>query len=914
MLEFTVLKKKKCVKKCTGKVHGGGAIMTLLVLDGNSIVNRAFYGIKLLSTKNGQFTNGIYGFLNILLRLEEETNPDGVAIAFDLKAPTFRHKLYDQYKAGRHAMPPELASQMPILKELLTDLGYKLVEQEGYEADDILGTLAKSCGTETQCFLATGDRDSLQLVRDNVTVLLAATRHGQPETVHYTPELVKETYGVTPPQLIEVKALMGDTSDHIPGVAGIGQKTAGALIADYNSIDYIYDHLDELQIKPGVRAKLEKDKDNAYLSRTLGTICTSVPMDADPTHYVVGAGDHAKAAKTLARLEMFAMIDKLGLRDEAVSLEASEEATESIPVKELNAFSDLLALLQIQNQEQAQQQSRAQQQNTDATLNSGSTQTQAVFTYHLEEGQLSELAFAIDGTIYYLDETADKMGFSAFLEDDQIAKFTAESKPLFHYGFEQNLTIQNVCFDASLAGYILNPSANAYDPMRLLEEYGKITPGKLAAEYDTDFLREAVALDCVKDQLLAQINDNDQSQLLTLEISLAEVLASMEHIGFLVDKDGLQEYGKVIAEAVDRLASRVYEQVGYEFNLNSPKQLGKALFEDLGLPAKKKTKSGYSTNAEVLEGLAPQYPVVADILEYRTVSKLKSTYCDGLLKVIGSDGRIHSTLNQTETRTGRISSSEPNLQNIPVRKPIGAELRKFFVAKPGYTLVDADYSQIELRVLAHMANDANMIAAFESGEDIHKITASQVFHVPLDYVTPQMRSNAKAVNFGIVYGIGAFSLSQDIGVTRKEAQQYIDHYLENFSGVDAYMKQVVEEAKENGFVTTLFQRRRYLPELSASNRMLRAFGERVARNAPIQGTAADIIKIAMVKVYHRLQAEQLDAQLIMQIHDELIVEAKDDIADKVCNIVKEEMEHACKMAVKLSVDAHTGKSWYDAKG
>ncbi len=892
--------------------------MTLLVLDGNSIVNRAFYGIKLLSTKNGQFTNGIYGFLNILLRLEEETNPDGVAIAFDLKAPTFRHKLYDQYKAGRHAMPPELASQMPILKELLTDLGYKLVEQEGYEADDILGTLAKSCGTETQCFLATGDRDSLQLVRDNVTVLLAATRHGQPETVHYTPELVKETYGVTPPQLIEVKALMGDASDHIPGVAGIGQKTAGSLIADYNSIDYIYDHLDELQIKPGVRAKLEKDKDSAYLSRTLGTICTTVPMDADPTHYVVGAGDHAKAAKTLARLEMFAMIDKLGLRDEAVSLEASEETTESIPVKELSAFSELLPLLSAQKQEKGQQQTQSQQQSHGQQQNPATApnadQTQAVFTYYLEDGQLSELAFAIDGTLYYLDETADKTGFSAFLEDAQIAKFTAESKSLFHYGFEQNLTIQNLCFDASLAGYILNPSANAYDPMRLLEEYGKVAPGKLAAEYDTDFLREAVALDCIKDQLLAQINDNNQGQLLTLEISLAEVLASMEHIGFLVDKDGLQEYGKVIAEAVDRLASRVYEQVGYEFNLNSPKQLGKALFEDLGLPAKKKTKSGYSTNAEVLEGLAPQYPVVADILEYRTVSKLKSTYCDGLLKVIGTDGRIHSTLNQTETRTGRISSSEPNLQNIPVRKPIGAELRKFFVAKPGYTLVDADYSQIELRVLAHMANDANMIAAFESGEDIHKITASQVFHVPLDYVTPQMRSNAKAVNFGIVYGIGAFSLSQDIGVTRKEAQQYIDHYLENFSGVDSYMKQVVEEAKENGYVTTLFQRRRYLPELSASNRMLRAFGERVARNAPIQGTAADIIKIAMVKVYHRLQAEQLDARLIMQIHDELIVEAKDDIADQVCSIVKEEMEHACQMAVKLSVDAHTGKSWYDAKG
>lgn len=891
--------------------------MTLLVLDGNSIVNRAFYGIKLLSTKDGQFTNGIYGFLNILLRLQEETHPDSVAIAFDVKAPTFRHKLYDEYKAGRHAMPTELASQMPILKDLLQDLGYQIVEQEGYEADDLLGTLAKSCGKDQQCFLATGDRDSLQLVRDNVTVLLASTRRGQAETVHYTPALVKETYGVTPAQLIEVKALMGDTSDHIPGVAGIGQKTAGSLIADYGSVDYIYDHLEDLKITNGVRAKLEKDKDNAYLSRTLGTICCDVPMDTDPAHYAVGKGDYAKAAKTLAHLEMFGMIDKLGLRDEAPSEPNGDTETKEVPVKELTSFSELLPLLQKEKKASFSyflESAPVLPKNGDAKPTMNKNDGAAGAEEATEALSVKALAFALDGTLYYLGESADFNGFSDFLQDKETEKYVAESKPLFHYAMTQGITVQNIKMDASLAGYILNPSANAYNPERLLSEYGAGSTVKLPEAYDFDLVKEALALSQVQPILCSLIEENQQKELLELEISLAEVLASMEHLGFLIDRDGLQDYGKVIAEAVDRLAARIYEQVGYEFNLNSPKQLGKALFEDLGLPAKKKTKSGYSTNAEVLESLAVSYPVVKDILEYRTVSKLKSTYCDGLLKVIGADGRIHSTLNQTETRTGRISSSEPNLQNIPVRKPIGAELRKFFTAKPGYTLVDADYSQIELRVLAHMADDQHMIAAFRSGEDIHRITASQVFHVPLDYVTPQMRSNAKAVNFGIVYGIGAFSLSQDIGVSRKEAQTYIDHYLENFSGVDAYMKKVVEEAKENGYVTTLFQRRRYLPELSSSNRMIRSFGERVARNAPIQGTAADIIKIAMVKVYRRLKAEQLDAQLIMQIHDELIVEVREEQAERAAQVVKEEMEQACRMKVELSVDAHIGKTWYEAKG
>ncbi|MEE1187352.1 MAG: DNA polymerase, partial [Acutalibacteraceae bacterium] len=524
------------------------------------------------------------------------------------------------------------------------------------------------------------------------------------------------------------------------------------------------------------------------------------------------------------------------------------------------------------------------------------------------------LCLMADGVPVYLPEGSDFEGFDAFLQDRSIAKYTSDSKPLFAYAKTRGFRVENLQFDASLAGYILNPGAKTYDPVRLYEEYNRGKFGTIACDNDAALVNETLCLDRTKEYLLGAIDANNQADLLAMEISLAEVLASMEQDGFLVDADGLKVYGEEINKRVKEMTARIYDEVGFEFNLNSPKQLGEALFEKLGLPGGKKTKTGWSTNAAVLEELADEYKVVADILEYRTVSKLKSTYCDGLVKVIADDGRIHSTLNQTETRTGRISSSEPNLQNIPVRKPIGSELRKFFIAKPGYTLVDADYSQIELRVLASVANDENMIAAFKSGEDIHAITASQVFGVPLDYVTPLMRSNAKAVNFGIVYGIGAFSLSKQLGITRAEADRYIKGYLHNFSGVDAYMHDVVEQAKKDGYVKTLYERRRYLPELTASNRNLRAFGERVARNMPIQGTAADIIKIAMIKVYNRLAMEDLDARLIMQVHDELIVECEESIADKVLDIVKFEMEHAAALAVDMQVDAHIGKTWYEAKG
>ncbi len=865
--------------------------MKLLVIDGNSIINRAFYGIKMLTTKEGVFTNGIYGFLSILIKLREECSPDGIAVAFDLKEPTFRHKMYDGYKAGRKGMPPELASQMPILKELLPYLGITILEKPGYEADDILGTLSAACKEGDECFIATGDRDSFQLIRDNVTVLLASTKMGRAQTIHCTPSYIKETYGVEPKQMIEIKALQGDSSDNIPGVAGVGEKTASDLIARFGNIDYIYEHLDELDIKSGVHDKLAKDKDNAYLSRTLGTICLEVPIETDIETYKVNDGDPQAAASLLRNLEMFGMIEKLGLKDVVAgqsTAKGSDKPTKSVSVKTVMNFSEVLPKLQ--------------------------EAKKAIFTLKANGKEIESVCFSIGGEPYLLPKEASFDGFFEMLSDRYIKKYVDDSKALYSFAIANGVSLESVMFDGALVGYILNPSANAYDPIRLLDEYGKGKIGNVSVDTDDEQVKQTVALGLVAPYLLSVIDENNQADLLVLEICLAEVLASMEQIGFLVDVKGLTEYGEVISARVDELTKKIYEEAGFEFNLNSPKQLGVALFEKLEIPCKKKTKSGYSTSADVLEGLAEEYPIVADILEYRMVAKLKSTYCDGLLKVVAEDGRIHSTLNQTETRTGRISSAEPNLQNIPVRKPLGSELRKFFVAKEGFSLIDADYSQIELRVLAHMADDKNMIDAFKSGEDVHRITAAQVFGVSPEEVTSTMRSNAKAVNFGIVYGIGAFSLAKDIGVSRAEADAYIKGYLQNFSGVDSYMKNVVAEAKDTGYVKTLYERRRYLPELSSSNGMLRSFGERVARNMPIQGTAADIIKIAMVKVYNRLKLENLDAKLIMQVHDELIVEARDDIAERVCQIVKEEMENACALKVKLLSDAHIGKTWYEAKG
>ncbi len=863
--------------------------MKLLVIDGNSIVNRAFYGIRLLTNKQGQFTNGIYGFLNILIKLREECEPDSVAVAFDLKAPTFRHKMYSEYKAGRKGMPEELRSQMPILKQLLSDLGYTIIEKEGYEADDILGTLSAQCKGEDLCFIATGDRDSLQLVSDNTRVLLASTKMGKAVTTVYDKAKIMEDYGVEPSGMIEIKALMGDSSDNIPGVAGIGQKTAGELIQKYGSIDYIYENLDTLEIKKGVCEKLRAGKDSAYLSRSLGTICLEAPVELSLESYRIGQPDARKAISTLVSLDMFGMIEKLGLTAEKAEIPCPEETEEKkMSFKEERDLPGLLGKIK----------------------NEG----KAYFTVHFNEKGIRDFTFFFEDKILYAPE--DAIGFKeftvGFLESD-VEKHTHGVKQLYKYALSNDISLKNVRTDTEIAAYILNPSANSYDLHRLTQEYGI----QLEAEADEQYRDLADECPCFRELCLTlrkEIEENNQLTLLEeIEMPLAQVLAEMELVGFRVDSEGISDFGQQMALKAQELTERIYQQASQEFNINSPKQLGKVLFEDLAIPCKKKTKSGYSTNAEVLEELASEYPIVADVLEYRGISKLKSTYCEGLLKVIDSDGRIRSTLNQTETRTGRISSTEPNLQNIPVRSELGSQMRKFFCADEGRVLVDADYSQIELRVLAHLSGDEAMLQAFNNGDDIHTITASQVFNMPPFMVTPLMRSRAKAVNFGIVYGIGAFSLAKDIGVSRKEADNYIKGYLHHYSGINSYLDKTVEKAREDGFVSTMFGRRRYLPELSASNKMLQAFGERVAKNMPVQGSAADIIKIAMIKVSSRLKKEDLDAKLIMQVHDELIVECAQKDRQAVEIILKQEMENACKMKVKLVADVHSGTTWYQAK-
>lgn len=857
----------------------------LLVLDGNSIINRAFYGIKLLSTKSGVYTNAVYGFLNILLRLKEISQPDAIGVAFDVHAPTFRHKTYDAYKAGRHAMPDELRAQMPILKELLASLGIKTVACEGWEADDILGTLAEVCRRNgDECFIATGDRDSLQLAHGGVKVLLAHTKMGRPVTDVYDEKAIAEEYGVTPSELIQVKALQGDSSDNIPGVAGVGAKTALDLIQRFHNIDYIYENLDEIDVKKGVREKLARDKDKAYLSLDLGTIRTNAPVDTDINAYIPNCQNRQQAAALFAKYELFSLIEKFGL-NAADAVVRPVEAAEKILYK-VEKFADAKEL----------------------EFKSGA----AYFTFKIENNRLTDLYFAQEDRIVVLSQ--DIPGYDdfirAFFESD-TEKYSYNTKYLHRLAAEFGINCKNVQGDLMLSAYLLRPSDSNYDIDHLCLEYGVSMP-----ETDSDEsprAAEAAALKTLFEKTDMLLEEANQKTLLhEIELPLARVLGKMEITGFMVDKQGIETFGDRLSSRIDELTASIYELAGKEFNINSPKQLGTVLFEDLNIPCKKKTKSGYSTKAEVLEELAEDYPIVKDILEYRSLTKLKSTYCEGLLKVIAQDGRIHTSFNQVETRTGRISSLEPNLQNIPIRTELGREMRRFFVAEGGSTLIDADYSQIELRVLAALADDENMISAFNNGEDIHRTTAAQVFNLPPEMVTPLLRSRAKAVNFGIVYGIGAFSLAKDIGVSVREAKEYINGYLNHFSGVAAYMDKMIDTAKENGYAETLFHRRRYLPELASSNRMMRAFGERVARNMPIQGTAADIIKIAMIRVDERLEKENMRSRLILQVHDELIVESPEEEAQKALEIVTHEMENACKMKVRLVAAGKTGKTWYDS--
>lgn len=846
--------------------------MKLLVVDGNSILNRAFYGIRLLTTKDGQFTNAIYGFLTMLLKIQEDVTPDAVAIAFDLKAPTFRHKAYEGYKSNRKGMPEELHQQLQPLKDLLTLLGYTIITKEGYEADDILGTLSHTCKVNgDECVLATGDRDSLQLINDKVTVRLASTKGGKANAILYDEKKIMEDYGVTPRQLIEIKAIQGDSSDCIPGIPGIGPKGAGDLIQRFNNLDYIYENLDTIDIKDGMRKKLRENKDSAYMSRMLGEIKLDIPIDTDINHYLVNCTQPDEASRMMAKLELFSLIDKFKLK-EVESAEETPKEKKKYSLNEKNTI-DL------------------------------SGKELYIYSNSKSKGDIDYLYIIEENEII---KTTD---VDTVLKSEN-KKYVYSSKELFAYADKIGFEIKNLVFDVTLASYLLNPNSSSYDIDKLNGEYEVET-----YDGEDEFLCNIAPMIDLCNILEKKIEQCNQKKLLNeIEIPLSNVLAKMENLGFAVDKQGIEDFGKMLKEDIENLKSEIYNSVGREFNINSPKQLGVALFEDLALPCKKKTKSGYSTSADVLESLKNQHPVVSMVLQYRTLSKLNSTYCEGLLKVIGDDGRIHSSFNQTETRTGRISSTEPNLQNIPVRTELGREMRKFFTAREGWVLVDADYSQIELRVLADISGDKNMIDAFKNNQDIHAITASQVFNMPLDFVTGEMRSRAKAVNFGIVYGIGAYSLAKDIGVTNKEAKNYIESYLKHYSGIDKYMHDVVEKAKDTGYVETVFGRRRYLPELSASNGMTRAFGERVARNAPIQGTAADIIKIAMIKVDKRLTEENLEARLVLQVHDELIVECPSHESMRVAMILQEEMEKAVSLSVPLVADSAVGKTWYDAKG
>lgn len=845
--------------------------MKLLAIDGNSILNRAFYGIKLLSNKKGQFTNAIYGFMNIYMRNVSDVSPDSVAVAFDLRSPTFRHKAVDTYKANRKGMPPELAEQLPRVKELLTLMGVKVVECEGFEADDILGTLSKLCSdSNNECYVLTGDRDSLQLIDDNVTVILATNK----ENIYYTPQRFTEDYGFEPIKLIDLKALMGDSSDNISGVAGIGEKTATTLIKEYGSIENLYANYEDSSLTKGVKAKLAAGVEAAKQSKWLATIVRNAPIDTDLESYKLGTPDNAAIGQMLTELEMFKLLDKLGINAAESTNAAPEVKAEEVPVinaKVSELTSDIISNL-----------------------------TECDYLFRDEKLSVR------DGDNVYT--TDDEKLILAFFGSD-CAKSTDDAKAHYRWAMARGGELKNIRSDAAICGYLLNTSASEYAIDKLCAEYGV----HFYSEHGD--LAELLSLGGLVKKLRAEIDSEGMTKLLeNVELPLTEVLASMEDTGVLIDKKGVEEFGVYLSEMIEETQQMVYDEAGHEFNIASPKQLGTVLFEEMGLPAKKKTKSGYSTNAEVLEELRNHAPIVDNVLKYRQYSKLNSTYVVGLLDKIAPDGRIHTWFRQTETRTGRISSTEPNMQNIPVRTELGSQMRKFFTAAEGRTLIDADYSQIELRVMAHLCGDENMTEAFTSGEDIHTSTAAQVFDMPLFMVTPEMRSAAKAVNFGIIYGIGAFSLAKDINTSVAKAKKYINDYLAKYPKVNQFMETTVDDAFKNGYVTTMFGRKRRIPELSSSNKVLQAAGKRIAMNTPVQGTAADLIKIAMINVYNRLKAEKLDAKLILQVHDELIIESDISCADKCAELLKEEMQNVYDMRVPLAVDVHEGKSWYDAKG
>ena len=849
--------------------------MKLMILDGNSIINRAFYGIRMLNAPDGTPTNAVYGFLSTFRRVFDLAQPQAVCVAFDVHAPTFRHEQYALYKAQRKPMPEELAVQMPLLKQTLDYMGVRRLELAGWEADDLLGTVARRCeAAGWTCDVVTGDKDSLQLITDSTRVFNVKTRMGQTDTIEYTPERFREEYGFDPIRMIDLKALMGDSSDNIPGVPGIGEKTAKDLLVRFGTVADIYRDLDALDIKPGVRKKLTEGRESAQLSFDLATIRTDAPIDFALESAVWDHDYRPELYDWFRRLNFTSLSEKWGLQPS----DPARETAHALPSVDVTDSAALRAL------EQAV--------------------TAAPYVAVLAPDGLDTLTLCDGKACYALSWEQLGDDYNAFLRllfSDRVRKAGHNIKDLMRALLDEGLPTDGFVFDTALAAYLLDATAGSYDLPRLAQTY-------LGEE-----LPDAQSVWALQPVLHEKMDAQAMLPLYTdIELPLCPVLARMEQAGFLVDRKALYDFGESLTSSIEQLQQSIWALAGEPFNIQSPKQLGNVLFERLMLPAGKKTKTGWSTNAAVLDKLRGKHPIVEQILDYRTLTKLKSTYADGLLKEISADGRIHTNFQMTVTATGRLSSTEPNLQNIPVRRELGAQIRKMFVASPGKVLVDADYSQIELRLLAHIANDETMIAAFRSGEDIHAVTASQVFGVPLAEVTPLQRSHAKAVNFGIVYGISAFSLAQDIGVFQNEAKAYMDSYFAKYHGVHEYMTRVVEQAKADGYVTTLFGRRRNLPELKSSNFNLRSFGERVALNMPIQGTAADIIKAAMVRVDARMRAEHLQARLLLQVHDELIVECPAEEAETVKAILVDEMEHVVDYRVPLLVDAKIGASWAEA--
>ncbi len=848
--------------------------MKLLILDGNSIVNRAFYGVRMLNAPDGTPTNGVYGFISILRKLLDEEKPEAVCVAFDLKAPTFRHLRYEGYKAQRKGMPEELAVQMPILKQVLDAMGILRLELEGFEADDLLGTVAARCRDRGwECRIVTGDKDSFQLITETTHVCHVKSRMGQTTTTEYTPALFFEEYGFEPKCIIDLKALMGDASDNIPGVPGVGEKTAMALVQKYKYLETIYAELDTLDVKEGVRKKLREGKDSAFLSFELATIRTDAPIEFSPEDAVWHEDYRPELYDLFKKLGFNKFIEKWGISESTESAAAAK--LEHLPYIEDASFDVIMDVVKA-----------------------------ADIVAVMPDLSFDSLEICDGKAVYAARWSAlgdDYANLTGYVFSDKVRKTGHNVKNIMTQLISEKLPLDGFVYDTALAGYLLDATAGDYGLDRM-------SIGYCGAELDG-----AEAVYRLREATEKKLEELGMTKLFyDIEMPLCRVLADMQERGFMIDRAALSSFGESLTGTIFELERAIYDQSGCEFNINSPKQLGEVLFDKLMLPAGKKTKTGWSTNADVLEKLRGKHPIVQMVLDYRMLTKLKSTYADGLLKLIDADGRIRTKFQMTVTATGRLSSTDPNLQNIPIRRELGSHIREMFIASKGNVLVDADYSQIELRLLAHISGDKHMREAFLSGEDIHTVTASQVFNTPIDAVTSLQRSRAKAVNFGIVYGISAWSLAQDIGVIQAEAKAYMEAYLNKYDGVREYMKTIVENAKHDGYVKTIYARRRYLPELKSSNFNTRSFGERVALNMPIQGTAADIIKLAMVNVYDRLKAEGLKAKLILQVHDELICECPEDEAQRVADILREEMSGAAELSVPLTVDVKIGHSWAEA--